>query len=131
MTIKTTKDLLDILTTIKFCDVDEIEKIKAIDLTIEIIKEWSNYLNYIGKRNAIEDAVDFLYDDGNIDYQRLTELAKADKENRLVVYQPNFSVVKIYHPKDEDGLYVMETTGIVSEEEYLKHLEDENENHTN
>lgn len=126
MTIKTTKDLLDILTTIKFCDVDEIEKVKAIDLAIEIIKDWSNYLDYVGKRNAIEDAVDFLYDDGNIDYQRLTELAKADKENRLVVYQPNFSVVKIYHPKDEDGLYVMETTGIVSEEEYLKHLKEEN-----
>lgn len=131
MTIKTTKDLLNVLTTIKFCDVDEIEKVKAIDLTIEIIKDWSNYLDYVGKRNAIEDAVDSLYDDGNIDYQRLTELAKADKENRLVVYQPNFSVVKIYHPKDEDGLYVMEATGIVSEEEYLKHLEDENENYAN
>lgn len=131
MTIETTKDLLDTLTTIKFCDVDEIEKAKAIDLAIEIIKDWDNYLNYVEKRNAIKDAVDFLYDDGNIDYQRLTELAKADKENRLVVYQPNFSVIKIYHPKDEDGLYVMETTGIVSEEEYLKHLEDENENHAN
>lgn len=131
MTIKTTKDLLNVLTTIKFCDVDEIEKAKAIDLAIEIIKEWSNYLDYVGKRNAIENAVDFLYDDGNIDYQRLTELAKADKENRLVVYQPNFSVVKIYHPKDEDGLYAMEATRIVSEEEYSKHLEGENENHAN
>lgn len=126
MTIKTTKDLLNVLTTIKFCDVDEIEKTKAIDLAIEIIKDWSNYLDYVGKRNAIEDAVDSLYDDGNIDYQRLTELVKADKENRLVVYQPNFSVVKIYYPKDEDGLYAMKTIGIVSKEEYLKHLEDEN-----
>ena len=126
MTIKTTKDLLNVLTIVKFCDVDEIEKVKAIDLAIEIIKEWSNYLDYVGKRNAIEDAVDSLYDDGNINYQRLTELAKADKENRLVVYQPNFSVVKIYYPKDEDGLYAMKTIGIVSKEEYLKHLEDEN-----
>ena len=126
MTIKTTKDLLNVLTIVKFCDVDEIEKVKAIDLAIEIIKDWSNYLDYVGKRNAIEDAVDSLYDDGNINYQRLTELAKADKENRLVVYQPNFSVVKIYHPKDEDGLYVMEAIGIVSEEEYLEHLEDKN-----
>lgn len=126
MTIKTTKDLLNVLTIIKFCDVDEIEKVKAIDLAIEIIKDWSNYLDYVGKRNAIEDAVDSLYDDGNIDYQRLTELVKADKENRLVVYQPNFSVVKIYYPKDEDGLYAMKTIGIVSKEEYLKHLEDEN-----
>ena len=126
MTIKTTKDLLNVLTIVKFCDVDEIEKVKAIDLAIEIIKDWSNYLDYVGKRNAIEDAVDSLYDDGNIDYQRLTELAKADKENRLVVYQPNFSVVKIYYPKDEDGLYAMKTIGIVSKEEYLKHLKDEN-----
>lgn len=126
MTIEATKDLLDILTTIKFCDVDEIEKVKAIDLAIRIIKDWSNYLDYVGKRNAIEDAVDFLYDNGNIDYQRLTELAKADKENRLVVFQPDFSVVKIYYPKDEDGLYAMKATGIVSEEEYLKHLEEEN-----
>lgn len=126
MTIKTTKDLLNVLTIVKFCDVDEIEKVKAIDLAIEIIKDWSNYLDYVGRRNAIEDAVDSLYDDGNIDYQRLTELVKADKENRLVVYQPNFSVVKIYYPKDEDGLYAMKTIGIVSKEEYLKHLEDEN-----
>lgn len=126
MTIKTTKDLLNVLTIVKFCDVDEIEKVKAIDLAIEIIKDWSNYLDYVGKRNAIEDAVDSLYDDGNIDYQRLTELVKADKENRLVVYQPNFSVVKIYYPKDEDGLYAMKTIGIVSKEEYLKHLKDEN-----
>lgn len=126
MIIKTTKDLLNVLTTIKFCDVDEIEKVKAIDLTIGIIKEWSNYLDYVGKRNAIEDAVDFLYDDGNIDYQRLTELTKADKENRLVVFQPEFSVVKIYYPKDEDGLYAMKATGIVSEKEHLKHLEEEN-----
>ena len=126
MTIKTTKDLLNVLTIVKFCDVDEIEKVKAIDLAIEIIKDWSNYLDYVGKRNAIEDAVDSLYDDGNIDYQRLTELVKADKENRLVVYQPNFSVVKIYYPKGEDGLYAMKTIGIVSKEEYLKHLEDEN-----
>ena len=126
MTIKTTKDLLNVLTIVKFCDVDEIEKVKAIDLAIEIIKDWSNYLDCVGKRNAIEDAVDSLYDDGNIDYQRLTELVKADKENRLVVYQPNFSVVKIYYPKDEDGLYAMKTIGIVSKEEYLKHLEDEN-----
>lgn len=53
MIIETTKDLLDTLTTIKFCDVDEIEKIKAIDLAIEIIKDWSRYLNHI-KETALE-----------------------------------------------------------------------------
>lgn len=124
MIIETTKDLLDVLTTIKFCDIDEIKKIKAIDLAIEIIKDWSNYLDYIGKRNAIEDAVDFIYDDGNVDYNRLAELVKADKENRLVIFQPEFSVAKIYYPKDEDGLYAMKAIGIVSEKEYLNHLEE-------
>lgn len=128
MTIETTKDLLDILTTIKFCDVDEVEKIKAIDLAIKITKDWNNYLDYVGKRNAIEDAIDFFYEDGNIDYQRLTELVKADKENRLIVFQLEFSVAKIYYPKDEDGLYAMKAIGIVSEEEYLKHLNEENKN---
>lgn len=123
--IKDTKKLLDTLNSIKFFDVDEVKKIEAIDLAIKIIKEWSNYLNFVGKRNAIEDAVDCIYDDGNVDYNRLVELVKADKENRLVVFQPEFSVVKIYYPKDEDGLYAMKATGIVSEEEYLKHLEEE------
>lgn len=131
MIIKDIKELLDILITIKFCDIDEIKKIEAIDLTIEIIKEWNNYLNFASERNAIEDAVDFIYDDGNVNYNRLAELVKADKENRLVIFQPEFSVVKIYYPKDEDGLYAMKATGIVSEEEYLKHLEGENENHAN
>ena len=54
MIIKDTKDLLNILTTIKFCDVDEIEKIKAIDLAIEIIKDWSHHLDYI-KETTLEE----------------------------------------------------------------------------
>lgn len=54
MIIKDTKELLDILTTIKFCDIDEVKKIKAIDLAIKIIKEWSHHLNYI-KETTLEE----------------------------------------------------------------------------
>lgn len=54
MIIKNIKDLLSILTTIKFCDVDGIEKVKAIDLAIEIIKDWSHHsVKIIG--NVISD----------------------------------------------------------------------------
>ena len=45
----------------------------------EIYKEWSYYLNFVGKRNAIEDAVDDIYDEGKVDYDRLRELAQADR----------------------------------------------------
>lgn len=45
----------------------------------EIYKEWSYYLNFVGKRNTIEDAVDDIYDEGKVDYDRLRELAKADR----------------------------------------------------
>lgn len=134
MVIKDIQELMMILEDIKSSIVDdkyEIEKESAINLAIIIIKEWSNYLDFVGKRNAIENTVDFIYDDGNVDYNRLAELVKADKENRLVVFQPEYSVAKIYCPKDEGGLYAMKATGIVSEEEYLKHLEEENENHAN
>lgn len=120
MIIKDTKELLDILTTIKFCDIDEAKKIKAIDLAIKIIEEWSNYLDFVGKRNAIEDAVDFIYDDGNINYNRLVELAKADKENCLIIFQPEYPIIQIYNPKDEDGLYTKTVTGVISQDEYEK-----------
>lgn len=51
----------------------------------EIYKEWSYYLNFVGKRNTIEDAVDDIYDEGKVDYDRLHELAQADREGRCVV----------------------------------------------
>ena len=131
MKIQTAEELIQILESIKSCEVDSLKEINAINLAIRIIKDWDNYLDFVGKKNAIEDAVDFIYDDGNVDYNRLVELVKADKENRLVVFQPEFSVAKIYYPKDEDGLYAMKATGIVSEEEYLKHLEAKNEDYVN
>lgn len=52
---------------------------------IKIYQEWSHYLNFVSKMNAIENAVDDIYDDGKVDYKRLHELALADKEGRCVM----------------------------------------------
>lgn len=82
MKIKDTKELINILETIKFCDIDEIKKIEAIDLSIRIIKDWDNYLNFVGKKNAIEDAVDYIIE--NIDYNHLKELVQSDKEGKCL-----------------------------------------------
>lgn len=84
----------------------------------EIYKEWSYYLNFVGKRNTIEDAVDDIYDEGKVDYDRLHELAQADREGRCVVFQPGYAVVSIYNPADEDGLYTMKVAGVITKEEY-------------
>ena len=53
-----------------------------------------------------------------IDVSRLRELAQADREGRVVVFQPGYGVVSIYNPKDEDGLYTMKVTGVIKKEEY-------------
>lgn len=50
--------------------------------------------------------------------ERLRELAQADREGRVVVFQPGYGVVSIYNPKDEDGLYTMKVTGVIKKEEY-------------
>lgn len=50
--------------------------------------------------------------------ERLRELVQADKEGRCVVFQHGYGVVSIYNPKDEDGLYTMKVTGVITKEEY-------------
>lgn len=62
---------------------------------------------------AIED---ILGDD--YDLERLRELAEADREGRCVVFQPGYDVVSIYNPADEDGLYIMKVTGVITKEKY-------------
>lgn len=66
---------------------------------------------------------DILGDDYDLD--RLRELVKADWEGRCVIYQPGYSVIRTYNPKDEDGLYTMEACGVVSEKEYKDALKGE------
>lgn len=52
------------------------------------------------------------------DLDRLRELAQADREGRCVMFQPGYAVVSIYNPADEDGLYTMKVTGVITKEEY-------------
>ena len=35
-----------------------------------------------------------------------------------VVFQPGYDVVSTYNPPDEDGLYTLTVTGVISKEEY-------------
>lgn len=58
---------------------------------------------------------------------RLRELAQADREGRCVVFQPGYAVVSIYNPADEDGLYTMKVTGVITKEKYEAALRREQE----
>ena len=75
---KQVQDIIDRLATYEETGLEP-EEIKRI------YQEWSHYLNFAGERNAIEGAIEDIYDDGNIDYNRLRELAQADREGRCVV----------------------------------------------
>ena len=57
----------------------ELEQIKGI------FDEWHHYLKFASERNAIEEAVSDIYDNGNVDWNRLRELVEADREGRCVV----------------------------------------------
>lgn len=83
MKIKDTKELINVLESIKFCKIDKSKKNEAIDLSIRIIKDWDNYLDFVGKKNAIEDAVDYIIE--NIDYNHLKELVQSDKEGKCII----------------------------------------------
>lgn len=67
----------------------------------------------IDRLAAIEDILGDTYD-----LDRLLDLVQADRDGRCVVFVPGYSIVKNYAPKDEDGLYTMTASGVVSEEEY-------------
>lgn len=57
----------------------EIEQVQSI------FDEWHHYLKFASERNAIEGAVDDMYENGNIDWERLRELVEADREGRCVI----------------------------------------------
>lgn len=61
----------------------------------------------------IEDILGEEYDIG-----RLKDILEAYKNGRCVFYQPGYSPISHYY-KDEDGLYIREVSGVVSEEEYM------------
>lgn len=66
--------------------------------------------------NRLKKIEDILGDEYDLD--RLRELVEADREGRCVVFQPGYAVVSIYNPADEDGLYTMSATGVITKEEY-------------
>lgn len=67
----------------------------------------------------IEDLRGLLKQYGEkIPYGELIELAEAYRERRCVVFQHGYAVVSIYNPADEDGLYTMSATGVITKEEY-------------
>lgn len=67
----------------------------------------------IDRLAAIEDILGDEYD-----LDRLRELKKADDEGRCVVFQPGYALVSIYNTADEDGLYTMKATGVITKAEY-------------
>lgn len=68
----------------------------------------------------LKEIEDIISDDESEEYDlgRLHELAQADREGRCVVFQPGYALVSIYNPADEDGLYTMKVTGVITKEEY-------------
>lgn len=83
-----------------------------------IFEEWNHYLNFAAKRNAIEDVLEFIYSEGEIDYERIRYLVEADRDGRCVVYEPGYPVMSQYYYDEEDQLYIRDTSGVVSREEY-------------
>ena len=80
------------------------------------------------------DAIDkLLQDDAELESYRdlgpidhLRELVQADQEGRCVVFALGYPVVSAYY-KDEDGVFVRDVTGVVTEEEYKAALRGEQE----
>ena len=70
-------------------------------------------------RTVLDDAArEFAEYDAMAPKGRLRELAQADRDGRCVVFQPGYAVVSIYNPADEDGLYTMKVTGVITKEKY-------------
>lgn len=76
-------------------------------------KERPSYMDLYQRLTAIEDILGDEYD-----LDRLRELKKADDEGRCVVFQPGYALVSIYNTADEDGLYTMKATGVITKAEY-------------
>ena len=55
---------------------------------------------------------------GPCPHERTAEDVLADLARLKVVFQPGYDVVSTYNPPDEDGLYTMTVTGVISKEEY-------------
>ena len=68
---------------------------------------------------------DILGDEYDLD--ELRKMVQAKREGRCVVFHPGYAVMSIYNPADEDGLYTMSATGVITKEEYETALRREQE----
>ena len=71
--------------------------------------------------DRLAEIEDILGDEYDLD--RLRELLEADREGRCVVYLKGFPVASTY--LKEGGLYIRETSGVISHEEYRAALKGE------
>lgn len=104
-----------------------------------IIKDWPNYMEFdiINRLAAIEDILGDEYDlkelnralwckkvvedafsDDTRAVERLRELWFADQKGHCVVFDEHYPVVSEYY-RDEDGRYIRESSGVISEAEYM------------
>lgn len=78
-----------------------------LELTKNVFDEWHSYLQFTGERNAFERMLGDVAGDDKIDWERLRELMKADKERRVIVLP--CAVGSEYYTVDkfctEDGYY--------------------------
>ena len=65
--------------------------------------------------NRLKKIEDILGDEYDLD--ELREMVRAKRDGRCVVFAPGYPVVSAYY-KDEDGIFVRDVTGAVTEEEY-------------
>ena len=77
------------------------------------VKYASQHETAIHRLVTIEDILGDKYD-----LDELREMVQAKREGRCVVFQPGYDMVSIYNPADEDGLYIMEVTGVITKEKY-------------
>ena len=104
-----------------------------------IIKDWPNYMEFdiINRLAAIEDILGNEYDleglnkalwckrvvedafsDDSSAVERLRKLWFADQKGHCVVFDEHYPVVSEYY-RDEEGRYIRESSGVISEAEYM------------
>lgn len=72
----------------------------------------------VDRLTAIEDILGDEYD-----LEQLRKLWFANQKGHCVVFDEHYPVVSEYYRYDEDGRYIRESSGVISEAEYKKVME--------
>ena len=75
---------------------------------------WAGNSEELRIYNRLAEIKDILGDD--YDLERLKELVEAGRDGRCVIFQRGFPVASRYYK--EDGMYIRESVGVVSQEDY-------------